>query len=451
MSRTKVLAFLLSIAGLAGLLFAGLMASAPFLVSKDLAASPPLLAGAGSGCLAFMLFAVGAPLFSAPGLIGLGLWFFVVRKQDGTVEKELTKMPERELEFQVRLDGITRRLIEHGTDATNVDLEIPGWTSGLDPRRQRRLICFLSECGFNVPGSWAEPLVAKPSESGSGWVRALALGLFAFAALCLLWSALTALTHLTTDPLRPMKIESGPNEAIFGSLGCMIPGLTAALGGLGLRWMLRRSAGRQRRGQGFQDRARQVTLDGCLRRIERLLGRRAEDAQPVNEAAARITRAQLICSLSELDGAWKGRLIGRLHAEGFLSRLAPGGLDLQGAVLAGMDLSAAALAETNLAGAFLGNARLVRADLHGSRLQAADLSCAEASGSNLRRADLRGAKLHRCNLRQADLSFAELQGANLWQADLTGADLAGARVTTEQLAAACSLAGATLPSGIENP
>lgn len=450
MSRMKLLAFLLGLAGIAGILFAGLIATGPFLIAEDVS-PPPLLEGASSGCLAFILFAAGAPLFSAPGLIGLGLWFFVVRKHDDVSNKELLTLCERELEFQVRLDGITRRLIEHRTDLANMELEIPRWTLGLDSTRQRRLLHFLSECGLNVPGSWADLPAVKPTGLGKGCISALALGLFAFAALSLLWGALIVLTHLTTNPLRHLKIESGPNEAIFGSLGCLIPGFTAALGGLGLRWILRRSAGRRRQGQDLQDRACRMILEGCSRRIEKLLGRGTEDIQALDEAAARMARAELICSLSELDGTWKGRLVAHLHLEGFLSRLSIRGLDLQGAVMAGMDFSGAALAEANLSGALLGRARLIRANLQGSRLQAADLSSVEAGESNLRRVDLRGAKLHRSSLRGADLSFAELQGANLWQADLTGADLSQARVTTDQLAAAHTLAGAKLPESPEAP
>lgn len=445
MSPSKVLAFLLGLAGIAGVLFAGLMATGPFLISKDVS-PPPLLAGAGPGCLALMLFAVGAPLLSVPGLLGLGLWALVVRKQDDAATRELLTLPERELDLQVRLDGVTRRLAEPGADAANLELEIPRWMLGLDPQRQRRLLRFLSQCGLNVPGRWPDPPLASSSpEHGNGCVRVLALGLIVFAALCLLWSFLTALTHLTTDPLRPLKIESGPNEALFGSLGCLIPGITAALGGLGLKWMLWRATRRQRQSRDLQDHVRQVVSEGCFRRIERILGSGTEDIRPLDEAAARMAQAELICSLSELDGLWKGRLMARLHMAGLLSRLSPRGLDLQGVVLAGMDLSAVALVEANLSGAFLGRACLVRANLHGSRLQAADLSSVEAGEANLRHANLRGAKLHRSNLQGADLSFAELQGANLWQADLTRADLSGARVTTEQLAAARTLAGATLP------
>jgi hypothetical protein len=44
---------------------------------------------------------------------------------------------------------------------------------------------------------------------------------------------------------------------------------------------------------------------------------------------------------------------------------------------------------------------------------------------------------------QADLSWADLSGANLFQADLSSAE----GVTNEQLSAASSLEGATMPDG----
>jgi uncharacterized protein YjbI with pentapeptide repeats len=57
------------------------------------------------------------------------------------------------------------------------------------------------------------------------------------------------------------------------------------------------------------------------------------------------------------------------------------------------------------------------------------------------------------NLSGADLWDADLSGANLWNADLSGADLSdanlrGARgLTDEQITAAESLEGATMPNG----
>jgi Pentapeptide repeats (8 copies) len=55
--------------------------------------------------------------------------------------------------------------------------------------------------------------------------------------------------------------------------------------------------------------------------------------------------------------------------------------------------------------------------------------------------------LHEAKLRGADLRGADLRLANLQSANLQGADLQEAKVTDEQLAAAWSLQGATMPEG----
>jgi hypothetical protein len=81
-----------------------------------------------------------------------------------------------------------------------------------------------------------------------------------------------------------------------------------------------------------------------------------------------------------------------------------------------------------LRGADLGDANLIRANLI-----RADLSEADLNGTNLREA----------NLREANLIYAVLSAADLGGAALNGAE----EVTNEQLRAASSLEGATMPDG----
>jgi hypothetical protein len=74
------------------------------------------------------------------------------------------------------------------------------------------------------------------------------------------------------------------------------------------------------------------------------------------------------------------------------------------------------------------------------------------SGADLREANLEGSVLEDTALdgvvlRKAVLRRANLTGADLKDADLTGANLSGAIVTKEQLEAAKSLEGATMPNG----
>jgi uncharacterized protein YjbI with pentapeptide repeats len=136
---------------------------------------------------------------------------------------------------------------------------------------------------------------------------------------------------------------------------------------------------------------------------------------------------------------------------------------LQGANLSGCYLKEATLTDVTLQSADLRGADLQGADLSHAALQGADLSPATVSGSppgllpkeptNLTDADLSHAALQ-----EANLSSAVLQNTNLTSADLTNANLTDAYLsdadlsevtgwTMEQLTAARSLEGATMPNG----
>jgi uncharacterized protein YjbI with pentapeptide repeats len=129
------------------------------------------------------------------------------------------------------------------------------------------------------------------------------------------------------------------------------------------------------------------------------------------------------------------------------------------------DLSRAALKEADLSECYLKEATLTDvtlqdADLRGAYLQGADLSHAALQGANLSPAtvpnfpgekmptNLTDADLRDTALQYANLSRADLTDADLTDADLTDADLTDARGwTMEQLTAARSLEGATMPNG----
>jgi uncharacterized protein YjbI with pentapeptide repeats len=140
-----------------------------------------------------------------------------------------------------------------------------------------------------------------------------------------------------------------------------------------------------------------------------------------------------------------------------------GGAELQQAGLSGAKLSHSDLRETHLVAAELQGTNLEHADLEGADLSAAFLGRADLSGANLADADLsnaeglyekgtklwkRGAGLIHANLSNANLEGANLEGANLEGANLEGANLEGVQgLTDDQLAAARSLKGATMPNG----
>jgi uncharacterized protein YjbI with pentapeptide repeats len=134
------------------------------------------------------------------------------------------------------------------------------------------------------------------------------------------------------------------------------------------------------------------------------------------------------------------------------------------------DLTKADLSRAPLQGADLSQCHLKEATLTDATLQSADLSSADLQGADLSHAALQGANLSPAtvpgprptNLTDADLRYTALQSANLSRADLTGADLTGADLTDanlseakgwtmEQLTAARSLKGATMPDGSTHP
>jgi uncharacterized protein YjbI with pentapeptide repeats len=135
---------------------------------------------------------------------------------------------------------------------------------------------------------------------------------------------------------------------------------------------------------------------------------------------------------------------------------------LTNATLQRADLSRASLKDANLSYAALLNADLISASLKDANLshaalQNADLSSAE-SIAKLEDPPLWALKEEATNLTDANLSHATLQNADLISAYLSGADLTDANFTdadltdakgwtTEQLSAAGSLEGATMPDG----
>jgi uncharacterized protein YjbI with pentapeptide repeats len=139
------------------------------------------------------------------------------------------------------------------------------------------------------------------------------------------------------------------------------------------------------------------------------------------------------------------------------------GANLEGADLSGANLHWATLREADLQEASLGNVNLSgafldKADLHDAWLNRADLSDASLKEVNLqnaypqdvdlRRADVRRSDLRKAYLFKADLSKADLSKVNLSKANLSKVNLRGAKgVTNEQLRAATSLEGASMPDG----
>lgn len=208
------------------------------------------------------------------------------------------------------------------------------------------------------------------------------------------------------------------------------------------------------------DRRHQTTLEAYLDRMTDLLLENGLRESEESDEVRSIARARTLAVLWSLDKERRGQVVQFLH-ESRLIALDPI-IELANANLLSVDLSWANLAEANLSDAYLSAASLAGADLRGAdlrhtHLEGAGLSAASLAGANLSRANLLRADLSRADLTGANLSRAYLDGAYLDRCDLSsanlngaylsGAGLGGAKVTTEQLAQAASLQGATLPDG----
>jgi uncharacterized protein YjbI with pentapeptide repeats len=143
----------------------------------------------------------------------------------------------------------------------------------------------------------------------------------------------------------------------------------------------------------------------------------------------------------------KANLSGAYLENAYLSEADLSDADLSNAGLSKANLSYADLRDAGLYSAVLSDADLSNADLSIANLESAYLSEADLSDADLSKATLVFAVLSGADLSDADLSGAYLWDANLSYADLSGANLSNADVTEEQLMAAESLEGATMPDG----
>jgi hypothetical protein len=190
-----------------------------------------------------------------------------------------------------------------------------------------------------------------------------------------------------------------------------------------------------------KDRARDEALQSYLDQMGTLLLDRNLRATDEESNVRNVARARTLTTLAVLDPYRKQKVLRFLNETKLIQRRSPdrgpvisltyaemqgvrlghigqlGGFDLKGIVAVNADLS---------------NAQMLNADVHGADLREADLSKAV-----LTNADLLG----------SNLSGAKLTNTDLTNTDLTNTDLTDARVTDEQLDAAESLEGATMPDG----
>jgi uncharacterized protein YjbI with pentapeptide repeats len=444
MDRTKLTAFLLLVASLGAALFVFDLASAPFLLSDVVkypdGTAPPL------GCMAFVILVVFLPLAAIPGIAGLIIWLRTVRKRAVERTRELASWPAQEMFLQDCYDKLALALSDTGRERELVLIHKS--TEQLGAARRDRWHRFLT--GSEVleghlfprsdPKRPAEPVAL--SERG---LRIFALALSLFGFFCFLWAALTAVTQLSVKSSLLVGLQPGPKNAWIGASGCLIPGITSIVAGLGLIWLLR-GGRRSRLAEGeWRDRAREILLERCVRRLEGLRERGLATSQS-GSTLQKVDRASLLDAFAELDGERKAWLLLAVHAQGLTKTISLQGADLRNAKLdAGGDLSGALLAGIDFSGAVLTSVGFEQSDLRSCCFVGADLRKAILCGADLRQSDLRNARLHQGNLQKADLRNADLRGATLWQVDFSGADLRDCFVNVEQLMQVASVVDASLP------
>jgi uncharacterized protein YjbI with pentapeptide repeats len=208
-----------------------------------------------------------------------------------------------------------------------------------------------------------------------------------------------------------------------------------ALGGVGTAQMVS-IALEQQRTQEARDletqRVREAALQNYFENVGELLIEKPLHRARPGDNLSTVVRAQTLSVLEGLDPDRKRILLLFLYESGLIyeRKLV-------------VSLVAANLRDINLRGANLEDIHLRKAIL-----SSANLSEASLNRANLSRTNLRWANLSRTNLSEASLRGANLRGADLSGAHLNRANLSGAvGLTDEQIAAAASLKGATMPNG----
>jgi uncharacterized protein YjbI with pentapeptide repeats len=239
--------------------------------------------------------------------------------------------------------------------------------------------------------------------------------------------------------------------------------------GIGLLFQIQQNEVEERRLEAQQHIEEQRAQDEALQTYLEQIGQMLLDKdRPLRQSkegdeVQLLARARTVTILRRLDSARNRDILQFLRE----ARLVPSNkYEIQEHIvrLDNSNLSKADLKGANLDSFDLHGTDLSGADLRDARLPWSYLPYAKLNGANLRGAYLRGdpdqsgddadlsdADLSDANLSEADLSYdnlssANLQGANLTDAVLRGTNLSNAKVTSEQLAEAKSLEGATMPN-----
>jgi len=250
--------------------------------------------------------------------------------------------------------------------------------------------------------------------------------------------------------------------------------LVIAVAGLWFNWAqdARQREDAQTRAQAQLEAEEQRTQEEALRQYNDemrslLLEENLLDSKE-GDAVRELARARTLGVLNILDSDRKRIVVLFLRETSLLSSYGDTIVDLSGANLRDANLKDARLVNTSLgaqgfltphtertdlSGADLSGAIMLGANLKGAILKGANLSGAWVGTTDPKmpwhpkNSDLEGVDLSDANLKAAHLATLDLTGTDLNGADLSGADLSEATVSDEQLDAAGSLEGATMPDG----
>lgn len=185
--------------------------------------------------------------------------------------------------------------------------------------------------------------------------------------------------------------------------------------------------------------------------VDKKLGSRAVGDQSASAEAAVVAQAKTLLALRRLNTERKAIVLQFLYEAHLIGYCNSHVGNCSTAVAPIIDLSKTDLSKTNLINLDLSFANLSFADLSDTTLSNTILRDANLSNTNLIGAKMGGADLGTATLSNAELGFADLSGANLFEVNLSSAYLRDAIVNQDQLSAAASLAGATMPDGSKHP
>lgn len=350
--RERLIGSALLLVSLAGVLYTGLFASAPFWEATPGCLGYVVLHGVSPSLVALGTMAILLPLSSLPGLAGIAVLLVAVLRRAGERRQETEEDRQHEATLAAWLDHVTEQLLtdapeqDAGSAAERLPLtEPPREVQRLDKRRLGRLQRFLHQLGLvdeptgGLPPSTLLPPVALPTAYRLP-VRVAAAALFAVGVFFAWWawcSYLTVQYYAAAQPIAAL-LDLCPADALFGGIFLLIPAFLSFVAATGILWLFRRERRTALDRQHLWEVREEEALQGLLRRLEGLAARREREGAVPEDLLRRVGRAHVSAAISELSSARMERLGLALAQHGLYAGTADldlSGVDPSRAVLAG--------------------------------------------------------------------------------------------------------------------